>query len=400
MEIVRNLTRRKLRSILTISGIVIGIFALTTMGAMAEHFNALIDGGVTYYSSSVQVGPPDGQSAALLPTSKITDIKKIGGVAAAFPGYSFPLKPGDVGSISFGVPDTIVAGDPAEHGYGALRTTVASGRYLSDNGRGEVVLGSTVATELKKSVGDSVDLPVRPKDARPGFVNHPFKVIGTLASTRTAPDSFAYLGIADGQMLLKDSLPQPLRDTLDVSQITQGITVYGREGASLGELDQIANRINAAVPGVKATKPSQLVQSFKSGGATFTFITTGAAVLALVIGGLSVINTMIMAVTERTREIGLKKAVGAHMRHLILEYLAEATLIGLVGGVTGYLLGVGLTNLINAAGRSSNLELFLVTPSLTVLAIGFAVALGALAGLIPAFRAARLDPVTALRMAS
>jgi putative ABC transport system permease protein len=120
-------------------------------------------------------------------------------------------------------------------------------------------------------------------------------------------------------------------------------------------------------------------------------------VLALVIGGLSVVNTMIMAVTERVREIGLKKAVGAHTGHVLREYLAEAVLIGFLGGAIGYLLGLGLTNLLNALGRASNLELFLVTPALTALALGFAVALGALAGVIPAFRAARLDPVTALR---
>ena len=71
MEILRNITRHKLRSFLTISGIVIGVLALTTMGALAENFNALIDGGVKYFGSSIQVGPPDGQAANLLPMSKI-----------------------------------------------------------------------------------------------------------------------------------------------------------------------------------------------------------------------------------------------------------------------------------------------------------------------------------------
>src|SRR5712664_3695860 len=93
MEIVRNVTRHKLRSFLTIAGIVIGVLALTTMGAMAENFNALLDGGVKYFSSSIQVGPPDGQqSATLLPISKVDDIKKIDGVAAALPTYGFPAK--------------------------------------------------------------------------------------------------------------------------------------------------------------------------------------------------------------------------------------------------------------------------------------------------------------------
>jgi putative ABC transport system permease protein len=72
-------------------------------------------------------------------------------------------------------------------------------------------------------------------------------------------------------------------------------------------------------------------------------------------------------------------------------------LIGLLGGSLGYLLGVGLTNLINVLGRSQNLELFLITPALTAVALGFATALGVVAGVIPALRAARMDPVTALR---
>jgi putative ABC transport system permease protein len=295
------------------------------------------------------------------------------------------------------VPDEIVAGDPSEENYGALKTTVAKGRRLEAGARGEVVLGSSIANEFKKTVGSTIDLPVRPPDAKPDFVNHTFTVVGILDPTRTAPDNFAYVGLADGQMLLKDSLPAAIRDRVDVSTITMSITAYASPGTPLSQLDRTADRINQQVSGVKATRPSDLVNSFKSGGAVFTAITTGAAVLALVIGGLSVVNTMIMAVTERVREIGLKKAVGAHTFHVLREYLAEAVLIGFIGGAVGYLLGLGLTTLLNTLGKGSNLELFLVTGQLTALAIGFAVALGALAGVIPALRAARLDPVTALR---
>jgi putative ABC transport system permease protein len=399
MEIIRNLARRKLRSTLTILGIVIGIFALTTMGAMAEHFNALIDGGVTYFGSNVQVGAPDGQ-ASFLPISKVDELKKVDGVDAVFPAYSFPMKPGGVSAVNFGIPDTIGSSDPAENRYSAFKTTLASGRELTATSRGEVVLGSTIATEFKKQVGDTIDLPVRPKDAKPDFVNHPFTVVGILNTTRTAPDNFASISVPDAQMLFNDVLPAALRGTVDTSQVAQAFTVYGKPGTSIVELDKIADRINQQVTGVNAIKPSTLVNAFKAGGATFTAITTAAAVLALVIGGLSVVNTMIMAVTERFREIGLKKAVGAHTGHVLREYLAEAVLIGFVGGAIGYGLGVVLTNLINLAGRSSNLELFLVTPTLTAIALGFAVALGALAGVIPAFRAARLDPVTALRTTS
>jgi putative ABC transport system permease protein len=396
MEIVRNVTRHKLRSFLTISGIVIGVLALTTMGALAENFNALLDGGVKYYSSSIQVGPPDGQSASLLPLSKIDEIKQVGGVAAAFPGYGFLAKPGSVTTVSFGLPDEIIAGDPAENGWGQLTLTTAQGHYL-DGTAGQVVLGDTIDKEFNKKIGDTINLPIRPSDAKPDFVNHSFTVVGILNVTRTAPDTFAYINIVDGQMLLKDSLPIAIRSSVDVSQITEAIDVYGKPGTPISELDKIAERINAQITGVKATKPSVLVNSFKSGGAIFTAITTAAALLALIIGGLSVVNTMFMAVAERVREIGLKKAVGATTLNIMGEFLVEATFIGVVGGVVGYGLGAVITIIANATTPPGQSTLFLVTPNLTILAIGFATALGAVAGVLPAWRAARLDPVTALR---
>jgi putative ABC transport system permease protein len=397
MEVLRNITRHKLRSFLTISGIVIGVLALTTMGALAENFNALLDGGVTYFGSNIQVGPPDGQSASLLPISKIDEIKQIDGVAAAFASYGFSAKPGQITAVSFGIPDTIVAGDPAENNWAALKTTFAQGHQLDASSTGQVVLGSTIDKEFAKKIGDTIDLPVKPSDAKPDFVNHAFTVVGILNPTRTAPDTFAYINVADGQTLLKDSLPVAIRDQIDVSKITEAINVYGKPGTSLSDLDKIADRINAQVPGVKAVRPSQLVNSFKSGGAIFTAITTAAALLALIIGGLSVVNTMFMAVAERVREIGLKKAVGATTFNIMGEFLVEATLIGIVGGVVGYGLGALITIIANATTPPGQSTLFLVTPNLTILAIGFATVLGAVAGVLPAWRAARLDPVTALR---
>lgn len=395
MEIIRNVLRHKLRSVLTISGILIGVLALTTMGALAENFNALIDGGVKYYGGSIQVGPPDGQ-AAILPISKIDEIKQVAGVQAAFGGYGFLAKPGQITTVSLGVPDEIIAGDPAENDWTALKLTTAQGHYLSGTA-GEVVLGSSIDKEFKKKIGDTIDLPVRPPNAKPDFVNHTFTVVGILDVTRTAPDSFAYINIADGQMLLQDQLPIAIRNSVDATQVTENIDVYGAPGSSVSQLDKIADLINAQVDGVKATRPSDLVNSFKSGGAVFTAITTAAALLALIIGGLSVVNTMFMAVAERVREIGLKKAVGATTFNIMGEFLLESTFIGLVGGLLGYGIGVLITVLANGTTPVGQPTLFLVTVNLTILAIGFATALGAVAGVLPAWRAARMDPVIALR---
>src|SRR5439155_265820 len=120
------------------------------------------------------------------------------------------------------------------------------------------------------------------------------------------------------------------------------------------------------MPNVKATKPSDLVNAFKANGAVFTAITTGATLLTLVIDDLSIINTIIMTVTKQIHKIKLKKTINAHTNHILREYITEATLIGLVGGVIGYGLGVELANLLNATDRSNNLDLFLITPTLTI----------------------------------
>src|SRR5262249_40387003 len=144
-------------------------------------------------------------------------------------------KPGSLTVVSFGIPDEIISTDPAEDGWGNLRVSTAQGHYLSGVA-GEVVLGSTIDKEFNKKVGDTIDLPVKPADAKPDFVNHTFTVVGILNVTRTAPDSFAYINLNDGQMLLRDSLPANLRGVIDVTQITENIDVYGKPGSSLADL--------------------------------------------------------------------------------------------------------------------------------------------------------------------
>jgi putative ABC transport system permease protein len=395
MEILRNFSRRKLRSALTISGILIGILALTTMGAMAEHVNALLDGGIRYFGSSIQVSTGSDNSP-LLATSTAAQLEAVPGVTGAYPGIRIQADPGGAQGITFGPSKAIVTWDPGVRKYTNLNMPLAAGRAIQDGDRGAVVMGSNFARDWNLQVGGTVDLPRKPKDGPPGFIQHRFTVVGVLSPTLTAPDQFAYVSLADSQMLLGDTLSPALQGRVDPTTLTQGFAVYAAKGSSASELDAIARRINASVPGVKAMMPSTIVNAFKNGSLIFSAITTGAALLALVIGGLSVINTMLMAVSERVREIGLKKAVGARTGHILREFLAESVAIGAIGGAIGYGLGVALTVIFNASLGAGN-ELFLVTPSLTALALGFAVLLGAVAGVIPAWRASRLDPVAALR---
>jgi putative ABC transport system permease protein len=396
-QIVRNLTRRKLRSFLTISGIVIGIVALTTMGALANNFNALLDGGAKYYASYVPVadaGSNGVTSGGVLPLSKEQEIVSVSGVERVFPTITVAAKPGALQVLSLGLPDYISSYNPDENHYSALKTSFASGGGAVHDG--QIVLGSNFAKEFGKKVGDTITLPVKPADATPDFDQHSYTVVGVLNPTLTAPDTGAFVTLSDAQQLFKEQLPVALQPGFDQTQFVGGFDVYGTKGTNL---DQLADRINAEVSGVKAQRPSKIVKALVDGGALFTEITTAAALLALVIGGLAVINTMIMAVSERVREIGIKKAIGATTRAVMREFLFESSFIGLVGGVVGFGLGLAVTALLNASVPASQGALFLVTPGLAVLCIGFAIGLGTVAGIVPAFRAARLDPVAALRAA-
>lgn len=396
MEPLRNLMRRKVRSALTILGIVIGIFALTTMGAMAARFNQELDGGVTYFGSNIQVGAPS-QQLSLIPADRVGAVASVAGVAAAYPSYSLPLTPGS--GFSFGeVPESILNRDPATLSHFRPATPIATGHELSAASQRDVVIGSVLARKYSWSVGQVINLPRRPSDASATFVSHAFTVVGVLQPTDTAPDDFAYVSNADAQMLLLSTLPPSLRGAVNPGELIPGIVAFGAPGASLAQLDAIADRINADVGGVKATRPSTTVGNFRSFASLFTVITTAVGLIALVVGSISVVNTMAMAVSERVREIGLKRALGARTRDVLREFLGEAAMIGLLGGAVGFGLAYLLTNALNASATGA--LLFAVTPQVTLLALGFALVLACLAGVLPAIRAARLDPVRALRTIS
>jgi putative ABC transport system permease protein len=163
--------------------------------------------------------------------------------------------------------------------------------------------------------------------------------------------------------------------------------------------EEVAARINDQVAKVHARSPRQFVAEIRQSLVVFNVIMLGGAVLAGIVGGLAVVNTMIMSVNERTREIGIKKALGAEDSTIIREFLTEAALMGLIGGMAGAWFGWVVATLLNVllAGALGGSDVWLVTPRLIGLVMGFALSLGLFAGIYPAWSAARLDPVQALR---
>lgn len=386
METLRNLTRRRLRNALTVGGIVIGVLALTTMGGLAESINSLVDGGVRFYSDHVSVVSAGG----LIRTDKVFEIERVAGVAAALPFIDVPADPGS-GGFNLVNPAVVAFGEGYENHEKFKLSYTAGDRPRAP---GDVALGVDLARQLKAGMGGTVTLPIPPKHPTSSYVPHTFRVVGVMSRTLTAPDSWAVVGFADAQTLLGDQIPPALQQSADPTALATAIDVFGEPGV---DLDQLARRINLAVADVQAQPPSEVISNFQSTATFFTLITTAAALIAVVIGGLSIMNTMIMAVSERGREIGLKRAVGAHTHHILSDYLLEATLLGALGGGIGIGLGVLATFALNSVIGGQTTNLFLITPRLVAIALGFAVVLGCAAGIMPAVRAARVDPVLALR---
>jgi len=382
MRLLRNVFRRKLRAFLTIFGITIGVFTLVVMGSMAEKINLLVSGGTQYYADKVIVLDASSTSmsfATPLPVSKIDEIGKVAGVQAASAGITMLLAKEQA---ALGM-DMIIGSDLRGSQYESIKITYAKGRALRADDRGKVVFGADIAKKLAAEVGKTVMLR-----------GVPFEVVGIMDSTLTAPDSSAMISLPDAQALFIEDLPELVQKQLQPDAIATEITVYAKKGV---DPDELAETIQAQVPGVRADGPKAFQETVVSSTKILNSIVFGVALISLLVGGLSVVNTMTMSVFERTREIGIRKAIGASHRQIIGQFLGESAAIGLLGGVAGLVLGFVATLVLNAAFDGAGMALFLLTSRLAIGAVLFAVALGLVSGLYPSWHAARLNPVAALR---
>jgi putative ABC transport system permease protein len=388
MRLVRDLGRRKLRSTLTISGIAIGIMALVVFGSMANKMNALIGGGSKYYADKVvvSVGNMYGGTIQPLALTDVDKIRAVDGVAAATPTVDMILS-ADGGGAGMGTPEMITGGVAGgDKGLESFKIDLAQGRELTaaDEGSKVTVLGSDLARRLNAKVGDTVTL----RDVQ-------FKVVGIWAPTLTAPDKDAYVPLAAAQDLFVKSLPPLIQSKVVASEIATGVTVYPAKGT---DPEVIKTRLTALLgKDYTIMTGKDFDAMLGTFSAIFTMVLTGVALLSLLVGGLSTINTMAMAVAERTREIGIKRAIGASRWRIRREIVMESAMIGLIAGLIGLSIGAAMTYLFNDLGRSSGNVLFDLTVGTATTAILFSTILGAIAGFVPAWHASRLDPVTALR---
>jgi len=387
MQLLRNLGRRKLRTALTILGITIGIWALVVFGSMANKINALVAGGSQFYDGKVTVSAKGAGMGFGSPVDIAAGdrISAVGGVDVVVTGVSMLLAD-DASGMSMSMPQMIrgeIAG--ADGGRETFSMAYASGRALipEDEGSNVAVLGSDIARQHDTRVGDTMTLR-----------GESFEIVGILEPTLTAPDTTVIVPLQAAQRLYVKTLPPLVAANLDPARVATGFTVYPLAGT---DPETIAADIRVAAPDLEPMTASDFDSQIGSATSILNSILVGIALISLAVGGLSVINTMAMSVAERTREIGIKRAIGGGRFRIVRELVTESALIGFLGGAIGLVLGAALVTVVNEAGRSSGTVLFQLTTGTAFTAIGFSTVLGAVAGLIPAMHAARLDPVSALR---
>ena len=382
MRLLRELSRRKLRTTLTILGITIGIWALVVFSSMANQINGLVSMGTEFYADKITV--TDGVAFGTSPM-RLTDadtIAEVDGVAAVDPRVEIMWEADPAVGL---LPDTLNGGIPgADAGFESFQLELATGRRLTVEDAGNVVvLGSSLAREHAAVAGDSIEIR-----------GETFEVIGTLQATLTAPDTTGYIPLSTAQQLYITDLPPLVAESLNAPQIVNQVIAYPAAGADIAA---VASAIEAAVENSATMTGAEFEETVGATTMIFNAIIIGVAAISLIVGGLSVINTMAMSVAERTREIGIKRAIGGSRSRIVRELVAEAGVIGLLGGLIGLGLGGLVVVLVNEVTRAGGTVLFDLTPMTAAFAVGFSTILGMLAGIVPAWSAARLDPVAALR---
>ncbi|MCZ7405573.1 MAG: ABC transporter permease [Candidatus Methanoperedens sp.] len=378
--IIKNITQRKLRTGLTVFGIALGIFAVIVMGGMSEHFNITFDKSISLTADKIRVLPEGGLFGGGLNESKVREVKRIPGVADAYAMLQAPLDPE---SLGFFGGDTII-GIPPDKLESALKDTkLTQGRFLVTGDGYRAVVGSSVAREFNLKVGDEIEIKSKRALRTTSITDkRNFTVVGILEYTGSFFDNSVAVPLDRAQKFYKMentvslilAVPDPNTDPEDLSK-----------------------RIALNVEKVTTFSPAELKKQIEQSLIVFSLITISAAVLAAIIGGLSVMNTMLMSVSERTKEFGLMKALGAETKDILFMTMGEAALMGILGGIFGILGGEILVYYLNDFLASRGTTLFTITPRLLVIAIVFATLLGMLSGTYPAYRAAKMSPMEALR---
>jgi len=376
----------------TVLGIAVGVAGLVTLGAMAERIGRFIEGGDRFVLGQISVaGEGMGMGAGftaggLLRAAKIAEITRVPGVAAVQPQVMLPLRSSTSQFLTL-TQELVMGADMTvpmpNQNYQVL--PVRSGRFLQPGDRGVAVAGIDFAASRGLRVGSALTVD--------GVT---FRVVGILDKTLTAPDRFAFVSIDDARdlWLRRDPLLVQVfgAGNLTRTDLNSGAAVGWRPGE---DPDQLARRIQSTVSGLNVTIPGELSRLLRESTAFFSALLFGVGALGLVIGGLSLSNTVTAAVFERIRDFGIKRALGATDVQLLREVLGEALGVSLSGGAVGVALALAIGFVVDA--RTNGQQIFLFSWRLLVFTFVFALILGSLAACYATLRIVRLSPAEAIR---
>jgi len=389
-----SLGANKLRSGLTLLGIVIGVAAVISLMAIGRGSQESITSRIEELGTNLLFVRPEGSAATLTldDAYALMDPVFAPSVAAIAPELSTS------GQVVAGRENTFTQVVGVTPGYESARNfSTFSGEFISEvhvQNRSEVaVLGSQVAETLfgfRDPVGQTVRINGRQ-----------FTVIGVLESK-----GGGFAGLYDNQVLVPITTAYyrlAAQRTTQGSITVQTINVQVRDGHSMDDaLDQVSmvltlrHRITGE-PDFTISSQEETIETLEETTNTFVVFLGAIASISLLVGGIGIMNIMLVSVTERTREIGIRKAMGAKRRDILLQFMAEATLLSLGGGAVGVLTGLALSWVLDGRNLLGMSLQTAFSGYIALLALVVSTAIGLFFGIYPAVRAARLHPIEALR---
>ncbi len=398
LEAFDSLASNKLRSGLTVLGIVIGVGAVIAMLAIGTGAQDTITGSISGIGTNLLFVFRGGSEEVRNPkrlTLGDAEAMRDPFAAPSVIGVA-PIIQGTI-EVSYGGESSITQGSGVMPDYQAVRNIeLTEGEFISEVhllGHAAVaVLGPDVAEELFGRTEGLVGEVIR-------IEGQPFRIIGI-----AAPKGGSGFSNQDNVVLIPLSTAQirmfrRTRDAVDII-LVQAISAENVSSANEEIAAILRARHRTPIGADDFTIFTQ--QDFLETARTITNVLTiflgGIAAISLLVGGIGIMNIMLVSVTERTREIGLRKAVGARKRDIMLQFLTESAMLSLMGGLIGIVLGWALSQAVGAIAAASDAELFPnVGIDAVLLATLFSAAVGLFFGLYPAKRAADLQPVEALR---
>ena len=396
---LRALTRNKMRSFLTMLGVIIGVGAVIAMVAIGEGAKARVEASFAAMGTNLLIIMPGASTSGgamggfgSAPTLTWDDVRaiqtEVPSVKAAAPQLrtNAQLMSEEMNwstSVIGTTPDYFVARNwPAEIGTTFSQSDV-------DVGTKVIVLGATAASKLFGPSQNPVGQSIRVK-------NIPFEVIGVAAKKGQSPmgqdyDDTAFIPVTTFQQKIQGGLQKYMNGTMfvaaqpgEISKAQSEVTALLRDRHHLlaGQDDDFSIRSLAELAGAQA-----------EGTKTFTTLLASVAAVSLLVGGIGIMNIMLVSVTERTREIGVRMAIGAKPRHILAQFLAEALALSMLGGIIGVIAGTwAATYLAKQFGWQT-----MIRPDITIIAVAFSAGVGIVFGMYPARKASQLDPIQALR---